>query len=83
MQLWIEASDKPVLRKIVVTYKDVEYSPQWTAYLTDWNLAPQLADSLFAFSPPQGAEKIDFLPMEKAEASEEGQGEPKKKGGQK
>jgi hypothetical protein len=81
VQLWVEDSDKPVLRKAVLTYKDVDFSPQWTLYLTEWNVSPQLADNLFAFSPPQGAEKIDFMAIKKAEAPERGKGQPKKKGG--
>jgi hypothetical protein len=81
-QFWVEASDKPVLRKVVLTYKDVEFSPQWTMYLTDWNVSPQLTDNLFAFTPPQGAEKIDFMTLKKAEAPKRGKGQPKKKGGQ-
>jgi hypothetical protein len=80
-QLWVEASDKPVPRKVVLTYKDVDFSPQWTLYLTEWNVSPQLADNLFAFSPPQGAEKIDFMTIKKTEAPERGKGQPKKKGG--
>ena len=83
VQLWVEASDKPVLRKVVVTYKEVDSSPQWTMYLTDWNVSPQLADTLFAFTPPQGAEKIDFMTVKKAEAPKrEQKGKAKKKGGQ-
>jgi len=82
VQLWVEASDKPVLRKAVLTYKDVEFSPQWTLYLTEWNISPQLADNLFAFTPPQGAEKIDFMTVKKAEAPKRDQkGKAKKKGG--
>lgn len=81
VQLWVEASDKPVLRKAVLTYKDVDFSPQWTLYLTEWNVSPQLADNLFTFSPPQGAEKIDFMAVKKTEAPERGKGQPKKKGG--
>jgi hypothetical protein len=81
VQLWVEASDKPVLRKAVLTYKDVDFSPQWTFYLTEWNVSPQLADNLFTFSPPQGAEKIDFMAVKKTEAPERGKGQPKKKGG--
>jgi hypothetical protein len=71
-----------VLRKVVVTYKEVEFSPQWTLYLTEWNVSPQLADNLFAFSPPPGAEKIDFMAVKKAEPPQKGKGQPKKKGGQ-
>jgi hypothetical protein len=82
VQLWVEASDKPVLRKAVVTHKDVEFSPQWTLYLTEWNVSPQLADNLFAFTPPQGSEKIDFIALKKAEPLEKGKRQPKKKGGQ-
>ena len=81
VQLWVEASDKPVLRKAVLTYKDVDFSPQWTLYLTEWNVSPQLADNLFTFSPPHGAEKIDFMAVKKTEAPERGKGQPKKKGG--
>jgi len=81
VQLWVEASDKPVLRKVVLTYKDVEFSPQWTLYLTEWNASPQLADNLFTFSPPQGAEKIDFITVMKTKVPERGKGQPKKKGG--
>jgi hypothetical protein len=80
-QFWVEASDKPVLRKVVLTYKDVEFSPQWTMYLTEWNVSPKLTDNLFAFSAPQGAEKIDFMAVKKTEAPERGEGQPKKKGG--
>jgi hypothetical protein len=81
VQVWVEASDKPVLRKVVLTYKEVELSPQWTVYLTDWNVAPQLADNLFVFTPPQGAEKIDFIAVKKTEAPQRDKGQPKKKGG--
>jgi len=80
-QFWVEASDKPLLRKVVLTYKDVDFSPQWTMYLTEWNVSPQLADNLFAFSPPQGAEKIDFMTIKETEAPKRGKGQPKKKGG--
>ena len=31
-QIWIEAGDKPVVRKIVITQKMLPGSPQWTAY---------------------------------------------------
>ena len=83
VQLWVEASDKPVLRKVVLTYKEVEFSPQWTMYLTEWNVSPQLAENLFAFTPPPGVEKVDFVEeIKKAGTPGKGKGQPKKKGGQ-
>jgi hypothetical protein len=81
-QLWIEAGDKPVLRKIVVTQKMLPGSPQWTAYLSDWNLAPSLGNDLFAFTPPAGAQKIKFMPVKQAETPAPKKGKAKKKGGQ-
>ncbi len=63
LQLWIDARDEPLPRKVVMTHKQLPGSPQWMAYLTDWNFSPQLADNLFVFTPPQGAEKIKFVPV--------------------
>jgi len=85
-QLWIDTGEKPLLRKVVVTQKKLPFAPQWTAYLADWNFSPQLADNLFTFTPPAGAQKIDFLPVKKAEAPapkgvKPKGAKPKKKGG--
>jgi hypothetical protein len=80
-QVWIEAGDKPVVRKIVITQKKLPDSPQWTAYLSDWNFSPSLADNLFAFVPPAGAEKIKFMPVKKAEVPAPKGAKPKQKGG--
>jgi hypothetical protein len=57
LQVWIEAGDQPLLRKVVLTHKQLPGSPQWTAYLSDWNFSPQLSDNLFAFTPPSGGSK--------------------------
>ena len=79
-QWWIDAGSQPLLRKVVINYKKLEGSPQWTAYLSDWNFSPQLNANLFAFTPPPGAEKIKFIPVQ---ASQPPQQEPeqKKQGG--
>jgi len=85
-QLWIDAGDKPLLRKVVITQKKLPSAPQWSAYLSDWNFSPQLADNLFTFAPPPGAQKIDFLPAKKAAAPAPKGAKPvkkmKKKGGE-
>lgn len=60
-EIWIEDGSKPLPRRLVLTDKSVAGSPQMTAALTDWNVAPQLAADLFAFNPPPGAQKIAFL----------------------
>jgi len=63
VQVWIEAGDKPLPRKVVMTAKQAPGSPAWMAYLYDWNLSPQLQDNLFVFTPPEGAQKIKFVPV--------------------
>jgi len=78
LQVWIAAGDKPLPYKVVLTHKNLPGSPQWTAYLSDWNFSPQLNDNLFAFTPPQGAAKIKFVPVQAGQAPKP---MPKKKKG--
>jgi hypothetical protein len=80
-QLWVEAGDKPLLRKVVVTQKKLPYAPQWTAFISDWNFTPQLADNLFTFTPPDGAQKIKFIPVKEATTPAPKETTKKKKGG--
>lgn len=79
-QLWIEAGDQPLLRKMVLTYKKLPAAPQWIAYISDWNFSPQFNDKLFAFTPPAGAEKVKFIPVQASQTPKQGP-EKKKKGG--
>ncbi|MDD5643639.1 MAG: DUF2092 domain-containing protein [Syntrophales bacterium] len=80
-QVWIATGEQPVLRKIVVTRKNAPGSPQWTAYLSEWNFSPQFASHLFTFTPPAGAQKIKFIPVKKEAIPAPKQGKQKKKGG--
>ena len=51
-QLWVEVGDQPLLRKVVVTYKEVEGAPQHVFHLTDWQLDPSLDDARFVADLP-------------------------------
>lgn len=62
-QIWIEDGPLLVPRKLVITYKQVPGQPQYTAVLAEWNLSARFSDLFFRFSPPVGAEAIDFLPV--------------------
>jgi len=57
-QIWIEAGAKPVPRKIVITYKDEDGAPQYTAIFSNWDFETKLPDFLFNFEPPSGVTKI-------------------------
>jgi hypothetical protein len=78
MQVWIEAGDKPLPRKVVMIAGNVPGSPEWMAYIYDWNLSPQLQDTLFVFTPPKGAQKIKFIPVKSGPAPKT---KPGKQGG--
>ena len=60
-EIWIEDGPKPLPRRLLLTDKSVKGSPQMTANMSNWNLAPQFSADFFTFKPPQNAQKIKFL----------------------
>ncbi len=70
IQLWIEKGNKPAPRRIVVTYKKIEGQPQFRAQFVEWEFSPDLSDSIFSFSPPTHAERVELFmntPLDKLE----------------
>ncbi len=63
-QIWIEDGAQPVPCKAVITYKDAESVPQFTAVLYDWEFSPHLPDSLFEFYPRNDAVETAFVPVD-------------------
>jgi hypothetical protein len=78
LQLWIAQGDQPLPHRLVITYKDAEGQPQFWAQFSDWNLAADVPDALFVFTPPEGAAKIAFAPRKPVPTSTRKQ--PGKKG---
>lgn len=60
-QVWVAQGDRPLPHRIVLTYKKEAGQPKFWGQFTDWNLNPDLPDSLFTFTPPSGAERVRFL----------------------
>ena len=60
-QVWIPDGDKPMPQRLVLTYVKEKGEPQFRAQFSDWNLAPQVTEATFAFTPAPGAQKIAFL----------------------
>jgi hypothetical protein len=60
VQIWIEDGDRPLPCSLVITYKESPGQPQYWARFDDWNLSPRAKDKQFAFSPPEGAEKLSI-----------------------
>ncbi|MGR8932993.1 MAG: DUF2092 domain-containing protein [Gammaproteobacteria bacterium] len=81
-QVWIAQGPQPLPLRAILTYKDVEGQPQFRAQFSDWNLAPEVSDALFAFTPPAESRKIAFLAqLPQLELSQVAA--PEKTGGQK
>jgi len=60
-QIWIDAGDKPLPRKFVITFKRQVDEPQFIALIHRWDVDPVLPDAQFEFRPPDGVRKVDFL----------------------
>jgi len=61
-QIWIEDGDKALPHKVVITFKDQPAHPQYTAFLSEWDLSAAIDDAAFTLKPPAGATKVDFAP---------------------
>ena len=68
--IWVATGDQ-LPRRLVVTFKQREGSPQLKADFSDWNLTAKLDDKNFSFTPPQGAEKIEMLTTEQINEAEQ------------
>lgn len=60
-QVWIENSQTPLLRRVVIVDNAVKGSPRYMVTLTRWNISPTFDDTTFTFTPPAGAQKIEFV----------------------
>lgn len=65
-QLWVDAGDTPVPRKLVITYKNEQTHPQFTAVIYKWNDAPEVTDDLFTFETPAGAVEMELTSFSQA-----------------
>ncbi len=71
-QVWVDRGEKPLIRKVVITYKELPGGPQFAARLDQWNVMPEISDSLFQFSPPEGAQRIRVVVLQPEEEKEGG-----------
>lgn len=60
-QVWVEEGPVPVLRKLVLTQKQEEGSPQYTAIFKSWDFTTELPDYLFNFETTSDFRQIDMI----------------------
>jgi hypothetical protein len=61
VQVWIAQGDEPVPRRIIIAYRQIEGQPRFWAQFTEWDFSPEVSDTTFTFSPPEGATRIHFF----------------------
>ena len=59
LELWIDKSDRPLLRRLIVTYRLLPGQPDFIAEFSDWSFSAQPAEA-FEFKPPAGAKQIEL-----------------------
>lgn len=69
-QFWIDRGENPLIRKVVITYKSLPGEPQLVAHLEAWNVSPELSESLFHFSPPEGSRRIQIVGSKRTDSKQ-------------
>jgi len=68
-QVWVTEGDRPLPRKYVVTDTATAARLSVVSVMSDWNVAPAVADDRFAFVPPKGTKPITFMRLDKSSGS--------------
>ncbi len=58
-QIWVEAGEKPIPRRMVITSKTMNSAPQYTVDIRNWRTSTATTDDSFVFIPPAGAKKLN------------------------
>ena len=69
-QIWIDAGDEPLPRKLVISYVQEPGEPQYSAVIRRWTTDAKVPEGLFAFEAPEGAQKIDPQAMKRPDAED-------------
>ena len=80
-QIWIDAGEKPLPRKLVISYVHEPGEPQYSAVIRRWNLESKVPEGLFRFEAPEGAQKIDATAMKRPDTEDATPPEMAPKGG--
>lgn len=63
-QLWVKTGDEPLPMKYVITSKWITGAPQYSIRFRDWSAEPRIDQNLFTFVAPEGAEKLETIPVD-------------------
>jgi hypothetical protein len=60
LELWLEANDQSLPRRLIVIYRSLPGEPNFVAEFSDWNFTVHPPDAEFQFTPPEGAEQLQL-----------------------
>jgi len=58
-QVWMDAGEPPVPRRIVITFVGTEGEPEYMATLRDWKFDQAVSDNVFEFEPPADWKRLE------------------------
>ncbi|WP_144051373.1 DUF2092 domain-containing protein [Geminocystis herdmanii] len=61
-QLWISQDNPPLIKKAIITYKNLPNAPQYTVLFSNWNFKPSFSQDIFTFTPKKDNVRIEILP---------------------
>ena len=70
-QIWVSRDQQPLPMKVVITYKKLPGTPQYTAVLSKWDFDPQIPADTFTFEPSEDDIGIEFLPKDNISNAEQ------------
>jgi hypothetical protein len=68
-QVWIDEGDSPRMRKMVITYKQLDGSPRYSMMLAELEELKSVTSGEFAAQLPEGAAEVEPVPREEDEKS--------------
>ncbi len=60
LELWLEANDQSLPRRLIVIYRSLPGKPNFVAEFSDWNFTVHPPDADFQFEPPEGAQQLQL-----------------------
>ncbi len=67
MQLWVAQGETPLIRKVLMIYRERPGAPRHTTLISDWDFDPETDDAMFQFDPPEAARQVVFRVHEAAQ----------------
>ena len=59
-QLWLERGDRPLPRRLVVTFVNAPGEPEYLTVIKEWKLDPTIEGEMFRFDPPADWRRIEL-----------------------